>query len=320
MASKRFEAQLGLNTKEFDAKLKGSQASVNGFGSAMSAATKALILVGAIRALTSFTKASIEAARKTNELSEAALDTSFNMNRIKGNIEDIKLGLGRIILDSKLWNFWTERLANTLTKIKNVLGKEGELIKIKPISQASLKDQIKSIDKYAETLRAWEEARAKNVGQGLVGPSKDTFPSNIPATFGLHGGTLAPAPKIQEITEALDLQMEAVGELTAAFTDMFFNIDQGFQGMVESLIASIKRLVAELLAKAAVLALLNIIAPGSGVAVAAHKALTGSGLGSLFAGNKMMGNLSTSPIAVGGQFTIKGRDLALTLRRNGMGY
>lgn len=321
MATKRFEAQLGLNTKEFDAKLKGTQKNVQGFGSAMSAATKALVLVAAIRALTTFTKASIEAARKTGELSEAALDSSYNMNRIKSNIEDIKVGLGRVILDSKLWNFWTERLANTLTKVKNLFGGEEGLIKIKPITQTDIKDQLNSIKKYADTLKDWEEARAKNVGQGLVGPSKDTFPNNIPATFGLHGGTLANAPRqIEQVTEALEIQLEAVNELTSVFADMFMSIDQGFKGMVESLIASLKRLVAELLAKAAVLALLNIIAPGSGLAVAAHKALTGGGLGSLFAGNRMVGNLSPSSVTVGGQFRIRGRDLELALRRNGMGY
>jgi hypothetical protein len=314
MASQRFEAQLGLNTKEFDKKLKGTQKSVSSLGSAMSAATKALILVGAIRALTNFSKASIEAARKTHELSAAALDTSFNMNRIKGNIDDIKVGLGRAILDSKLWNFWTERLANTLTKIKNLFGKDEDLINIKPISQGAIKSLTKSIDEYAETLIKWEKARAKNVGQGLVGPSKDTFPamSSIPMV-GLHGGVLSSAPKqIEQVTDGLTAQMEVVYELNAAFTDMFMNIDQGFQSMVESLIQSLKRLVAELLAKAAALALLNIIAPGSEVAVEFSKMVP-----QFLGGSKMFNKLNTpgmSTVNVVG--SISGKDIALSLRRN----
>ena len=70
--------------------------------------------------------------------------------------------------------------------------------------------------------------------------------------------------------QKLNLEMEKenaiADEMTNVFTDMFSNIDGGMKAMVDSLIRSIEKLVEELLVKEAVLAIMNILFPGSGTA------------------------------------------------------
>lgn len=375
MATKRFEAQLGLNTKEFDAKLRGATGNVSGFGKALSIVGARLAAAFSIVVLKRFLTGAVEAAKETGNLSDTAQSTVTQLGHLSDTFDNIKENIGKAILESdkfrgsltKLekiidnlrergllstlfesreeweknqaekakWD--VDRFGNPIVKVieKEVetLGKLNEKLKEERTNLQNINiedtkailiqaNKIKAIESQIKAIENLYKEQKKSIsyGEGLAGI---TPPSNssIPATFGLHGGTLANAPiQIEQVTEALEIQLEAVNELTSVFADMFMSIDQGFKGMMESLIASLKRLVAELLAKAAVLALLNIIAPGSGLAVSAHKALTGGGLGSLFAGNRMVGNLSPSSVTVGGQFRIRGRDLELALRRNGMGY
>lgn len=374
MATKRFEAQLGLNTSEFDSKLRGASGNMGAFGKAMSRVGAQIAAAFSIVVLKRFVQGAVDAAKESGNLSEKAQGTVIQLNHLSTSFDEVKESIGKAILESEKFKGTLDKIDNAINRTKVytripgpggwftswviagkvveaieekskelgindpftsqvvTLGKLNEQLKTEKenlqniniedtkaiLIQANkikaIEDQIKAIENLYK-----EQKKSISYGQGLAGI---TPPSNasIPATFGLHGGTLSGAPRqIEQVTEALKIQLEAVNELTNVFADMFMSIDQGFKGMVESLIASLKRLVAELLAKAAVLALLNIIAPGSGLAVAAHKALTG-GLGSLFAGNRMVGNLSPSSITVGGQFRIRGRDLELALRRNGMGY
>jgi hypothetical protein len=77
-------------------------------------------------------------------------------------------------------------------------------------------------------------------------------------------------------TEAIQRQQEAVDILASAFQNLFQGGEDGFKNMVDSIISSIGRLVAELLAKAAVLAIMNLLFPGS--------ALLGAGAGAAIGG------------------------------------
>lgn len=375
MATKRFEAQLGLNTKEFDSKLRGASGNMGAFGKAMSRVGAQIAAAFSIVVLKRFVQGAVEAAKESGNLSEKAQGTVIQLNHLSTSFDEVKESIGKAILESDKFKETLDKIDNAINRTKVytripgpggwftswviagkvvdaieekskelgisdpftsqvvTLGKLNEQLKKEKenLQNINIEDtkailiqanKIKGIEAQIKAIENLYKEQKKSIsyGQGLVGI---TPPSNssIPATFGLHGGTLAQAPQqIEQVTEALEIQLEAVNELTSVFADMFMSIDQGFKGMVESLIASLKRIVAELLAKAAVLALLNIIAPGSGLAVAAHKALTGGGLGSLFAGNRMVGNLSPSSVTVGGQFRIRGRDLELALRRNGMGY
>lgn len=81
----------------------------------------------------------------------------------------------------------------------------------------------------------------------------------------LFGNTAA----IPDMTNQMNQSIAMVNELNSAFEGMFSSVEEGFKGMADAMLQSLKRLVVELLAKSAVLTLLNIIAPGSGMAVGA---------------------------------------------------
>jgi len=114
-------------------------------------------------------------------------------------------------------------------------------------------------------------------------------------------------------------QQDIISGLADTFASYFSDINVGFQSMVDSLITGIQRMVTQLAAKAAFLAILGMIFPGLGI--------LGSGAFSqmLFGDMSALGGFGMkrevpSP-AVGGvkmptsQFKIYGRDLATSLRR-----
>lgn len=70
------------------------------------------------------------------------------------------------------------------------------------------------------------------------------------------------ARQIDEMTEALKEQQAAVSILSSAFDTLFTSTEDHFKNMIESIISGLKRLVAELLARAAVLTLLNVLTGG----------------------------------------------------------
>ncbi len=118
--------------------------------------------------------------------------------------------------------------------------------------------------------------------------------------------------KISEVTQALQYQEEMVYALTDAFRGMFDNVEGGFDEMIKGMLQSFKRYVQEVIARAAVLALLNIIAPGSTMAVNAHKNL--GSLVPLGGGKGLFGNKSVA--STGNlQFKIHGKDLVTVLGR-----
>lgn len=159
---------------------------------------------------------------------------------------------------------------------------------------------------------------------------------------------LADAPEfkkpIEDMTEALMLQGEAINILTNSFDTLFTSAENGFQNMVQTMIDGMKRLVAEYLAKAAVFLLIRALFPASNAAIGATKGLAGMGLGKLvgFASGGMVfgpqlamvgeNSSRSNPEVImpmnklasmmGGQIvkvegTIRGKDIALALRRNG---
>jgi len=124
---------------------------------------------------------------------------------------------------------------------------------------------------------------------------------------------------IAMMNEELARQQDIVSGLADTFASYFSDINVGFQSMVDSLITGIQRMVTQLAAKAAFLAILGMIFPKLGI------------LGSGAFSQMLFGDMSAlwgfgmkrevpSP-AVGGvkmptsQFKIYGRDLATSLRR-----
>jgi small-conductance mechanosensitive channel len=130
---------------------------------------------------------------------------------------------------------------------------------------------------------------------------------------------LADAPKftkpIEDMTDALILQGEAINILTNGFDTLFSSTENGFNNMIDTIIDGLKRLVAEYLAKAAIFTLIRMLFPGSGLAVMATQNLWNMGLGGKATGG--LGGFQSQPLNVNVVGSIKGKDIALALRRNG---
>ena len=109
-------------------------------------------------------------------------------------------------------------------------------------------------------------ASGKALTPGTVAaPGKVAAPA-LAGIMGLPVPGLAAGPSMQiqqteELTAALQAQYEAVNILSSSFTALFDSTGDGFQNMIDTMIAGLKRLIAEYLAKAAVLTLLRILFP-----------------------------------------------------------
>ena len=200
-----------------------------------------------------------------------------------------------------------------LTQIQNEYAKiKKELTEIDSILNAPV-GKTGTVGGYVWTPISKRKVQSFTSFSGMVEPNKI---SQLKSIYGVSGeGALKQGPAaINEVTEALQWQEEVLAGLTAAFSDMFANVSGGFDDMIDSLVKSLQRYVQEVLARAAILALMNIIAPGSSMAVSAHKSLgslipLGTGL---FGGKKSVASTS-GPI----EFKIHGKDLQTVLQRNG---
>lgn len=130
---------------------------------------------------------------------------------------------------------------------------------------------------------------------------------------------LADAPEfkqpIEDMTEALMLQGEAINILTNSFDTLFTSAENGFANMVDTMIDGMKRLVAEYLAKAVIFGLIRALFPASGLATMATQNLWNMGLGGKATGG--LGGFQSQPLNVNVVGSIRGKDIALALRRNG---
>lgn len=303
----------------------------------------------ALGIISKFTKGAITAALKTEDLSRQGLETAASMSRITQSIEDIKSSIGKVIVESKFWHFWTTRLENTLTKVKGLF-KDTEGLQVKGFTKESINNQLQSIKDLGESLlksdinylvskikegaiesqnmaKAWAVIHKEIGGAAIpLAETEQLMPSGangrlsanfqVPATEGLRG---APA-QVEELTDSLEDQMWVVNELTGTFQNMFSSIDEGVDGMIESLINSIKRLAIELIAKAATFALIWALFPGMGINLSGGGGfMTGlksfTGLGSISPSVSGLGNTGSKPISVVGK--LSGRDIYLSSSRYG---
>ena len=143
-------------------------------------------------------------------------------------------------------------------------------VKFDNVMQKALTDQMKPLrsikgllDDQLDTL---EQISSVATGGKLSGATMGgTRVSNLSA--GISTGNAYTDPS--NMNDMLMRQAALVDDLNGAFESMFSNVGEGFKGMADAMIQSIKRVVVELLAKAAVLTLLNLIFPGSGAATKA---------------------------------------------------
>jgi hypothetical protein len=168
-----------------------------------------------------------------------------------------------------------------------------------PLATA-LKESDKGIEKY----------------QKLYLPvNTPTVPFKLPNAAGL-----APKPKMPEvdITDPYKAEIDMVNKLQSAFEGMANSALVGgkvLEDMAKSMIASIKQIAAEILAKAAVWAILRVIFPGLFGTLemgSFSKFVTGGLLG----GGKALA-MGAQNIKIGGQFQLKGADLYASAGRFG---
>lgn len=172
-----------------------------------------------------------------------------------------------------------------------------------------------------ERLRKLAEANAlladRNKGADKVATHGLTGLPGIDNT-GTLSGKEDSLKAVIDMTKELDAQSKAIGALTGGFDALFSSTEDGFKAMADSLIDSIKRIVAELAAKAAILGLITILFPGTAFGAQALTGLRnmgnlsnfGSGIGSGMATN------SASKASAGSQqlsASISGKDVKFIL-------
>lgn len=140
-----------------------------------------------------------------------------------------------------------------------------------------------------------------------------------PATISLdqkQPGQLADTPGAS-VAMFTQEQIGLAMELGDTFANVFMQATQGWEAMTQTIIDSIKRIAAEILAKAAAWAILNVLFPGSGVAFSQFLGLTGAGNG--IGGGIMKGISNIIGSANNEPFTLTARmagtDMAMVLSR-----
>lgn len=132
----------------------------------------------------------------------------------------------------------------------------------------------------------------------------------------MEGIQNAPGQAATAIKEFSSMQ-EAIMNLSETFSTFFSDVNLGFQGMIDGIITGLKRLVMELLAKAAILALLGVITgvPLSGAMF--KNLLFGGNIGSLLKGGAIGGGGGAAAVPLSGkvEFVLKGKDLYGSMNR-----
>jgi len=101
-------------------------------------------------------------------------------------------------------------------------------------------------------------------------------------------------PYLEALNAQLSDQMLLANELTGVFTNMFSVMDEGWASMADALIESLKRIAQEIIAKAAVWAIMAILFPGSSIAKAGIGGILGLSGGGGGASNWLSGNVGGS--------------------------
>ena len=230
----------------------------------------------------------------------------------------------------------------------DITDRKGLLTQLQVID--ALQKRIDQLSKLPETRKANPLIEMLSVPKGFTEATDNSWQKlwDDYAKFQQIQNKLADAPEmkkpVEDMTNALMLQNEAINILTNGFDTLFSSAGEGFKGMIDTMIDGMKRLVAEYLAKAVIFGLIRALFPGSGLAVGATKGLAGMGLGKFvgFASggmvfgpqlamvgenssrsnpevimpmNKLASMMGGQIIKVDGK--IKGKDIALALRRNG---
>lgn len=162
-------------------------------------------------------------------------------------------------------------IGNTV-KLMNAINKAQNKIEVSVERELSLRKEINSSSEAGYKLgtdltgvNGTERSGFANTGQALK--SSALFSHNLASPEGINNLRKYNALTKEQIdgivrTNAeLERQQNIADGLTNIFSDMFRSIDGGFEAMAKSLIQSIEQIAAELMAKAAVFAIMSLI-PG----------------------------------------------------------
>ncbi len=235
---------------------------------------------------------------------------------------------------------WADNFGKGITKdvVPGTVKIDEQAEALKRLNQ-EYNDIMKNIYKYTEAER-------QNLYIGTTGVAKQV---SIPKTIKTgEYGFMPSLENIKATDEALQQMKTIASTLANVFEDMFMSIGEGFKSMVEGILQSLRRLIAQVLARAMVFVLLSIISGGtSNLAVAAKELMGGSfwkfmlkPLGRAMAGGGIVppgypndtyparlssGEMVVPPGQIGGLAAqsihitvdgrISGRDLVLALRR-----
>jgi hypothetical protein len=200
---------------------------------------------------------------------------------IQNNSENIKKGIYSFEKMKQLQNDITDatslvpdalrkyiplwRLINDLTddqrdQIKNIIVEWYN-------ANAAINTYLTTAERYENKLNAKGRA-AINIPR-VSSPGIGSLSSGIPSLPGLQQSTLKSG--IDQTNESLITQIDYVGKLQSTFEAMFINVGGGFKGMVKSLIDSLKLLIAELVAKAAIFTVLRYLFPEVAIGMELYK-------------------------------------------------
>lgn len=222
-----------------------------------------------------------------------------------------------------------QKRVDTIASLNGQLEAEKALLEqIDIADKKGIATQLQTIDALEKRIKNLKSLRQVNpmvdkltVPKGYTDENFDPWKEvlNDYKEFQKIQNKLAEAPEykkpIEDMTEALMLQGEAINILTNSFDTLFTSAENGFQNMVETMIDGMKRLVAEYLAKAVIFGLIRALFPGSELAVMATQNLWNMGIGGKATGG--LGGFQSQPLNVNVVGSIRGKDIALALRRNG---
>ena len=219
-------------------------------------------------------------------------------------------------------NIAVEKQVDTIASLNAQLEEEKEwLEQIDVADKKALTTQLQVIDALEKRIKSLTTLREVNPMIGGVETPDNLSSSWAKISTGADEAwdKLAKGPgftqPIEDMTDALMLQGEAINILTNSFDTLFTSAEDGFANMVDTMIDGMKRLVAEYLAKAVIFGLIRALFPASGLATMATQNLWNMGLGGKATGG--LGGFQSQPLNVNVVGSIRGKDIALALRRNG---
>lgn len=274
--------------------------------------------------------------RELESMGDVADTTATRIASISVALSTLKEGIGTKIAEAGWFKGITTWINNVGTALKSNLPFAEAYAKQTGRSSETLKEYNEGLAENAslllkqrEQLAAINELRALKKAQEPINKVTE-FPglTGLPGQNNLEAlqkdvGILSPGGDYSgdKIKEFSDMQV-AIMDLSSTFSRFFSDVNLGFEGMIEGVITGIKRLVAELIAKAVFLTLLSAI---TGVPLTGEmfkSLMFGGSVGSLIGGGAIGGGASSAVGNVSqGMMTdqllasVTGKQLDIVLRR-----